>query len=111
VSLLYSLSDVMAIFRFTCETWYSERLLYTEQIKFLLLTRKIVGFEHFIARHSLAFPLRTGFEDRPVHAKFVVNKATLGQGFLTVLGLPLSSFRPCFMLAHSSSPKLCNLSK
>ena len=44
-------------------------------------------FEHFIMRHSPAFPLKTGFEDRPVHAKFVVNKTTLGHS-----GVPRSFF-------------------
>jgi hypothetical protein len=66
-------------------------------------------FEHFITRHSLAFLLRTEFEDRPFRVKYVVNKATLRQCYITVFVFPLSSFYQCFMLAHSSSPTLCSL--
>jgi hypothetical protein len=43
----------------------------------------------FTMRHSPTFPLRTGLEERPIHAEFVVDKASLGQGFLTVLGFIL----------------------
>ena len=42
-------------------------------------------FEYFIMRHSPAFPLRTGFENRPVHAKFVVSKATLGHSGVSII--------------------------
>jgi len=73
-----------------------------------MLIRKVVvsvstphspRFGHFIMRHSPAIPLRTGFEDRPVHAKFMVNKATLGQFSHSARFSPLNL--PPVLHAHS----------
>jgi len=56
---------------------------------------------------SLTSP-RTGFNSRPVHVGFVVEKVTLGKGFLRIIRLYPVSFITPVLYGHSFNHR-CNI--